>query len=178
MDTKEAIKRQFIKEYAVKDIHSFTVKGLCASVPIARTTFYTYFSGIDDVLLAVEDDLLAGLAQVADSAADGSGAEMDFFAFMDNIEAYIKVHWAEIYALLAAQPDLRFISRWKELIKQNFARRYPAKTQCQNYDAIADVLASAMISIYTYWLQHPDTGNVAEMKRLIEHMLNSLVAFM
>ena len=40
MDTKEAIKVQFMNEYARKVFSDITVKGLCAATPVARTTFY------------------------------------------------------------------------------------------------------------------------------------------
>ena len=43
MDTRSASKNQFMKEYAGKDFSAMTVKGLCATVPVARTTFYSYF---------------------------------------------------------------------------------------------------------------------------------------
>lgn len=40
MDKKEAIKVQFMNEYARKVFSDITVKGLCAATPVARTTFY------------------------------------------------------------------------------------------------------------------------------------------
>ncbi|MBQ9154234.1 MAG: hypothetical protein IJ130_10515 [Solobacterium sp.] len=39
-DTRELIIREFMKEYAEREDGAVTVKGLCASVPVARTTFY------------------------------------------------------------------------------------------------------------------------------------------
>ena len=48
MDSRSAIKIQFMKEYARKDFPTITVKALCASTPVARTTFYSYFNNTDD----------------------------------------------------------------------------------------------------------------------------------
>lgn len=42
------------KESAGKDDSSITVKGLCAAVPVARTTFYSYFNNTDDVRREIE----------------------------------------------------------------------------------------------------------------------------
>ena len=39
-DTRELIIREFMKEYAEREDGAVTVKGLCASVPVARTTCY------------------------------------------------------------------------------------------------------------------------------------------
>ena len=64
MAIKEIIKRQFMKEYTKKSFSMITVKGLCASTPVARTTFYSYFNNTDDVLREIEDEILDGLAGV------------------------------------------------------------------------------------------------------------------
>lgn len=62
MDTREAIRREFMRTYARERVDRITVKGLCASVPVARTTFYAHYRNVDDVLVEVEDGLLAGLS--------------------------------------------------------------------------------------------------------------------
>ena len=36
MDTKTAIKEQFMQEYVTKDFAGITVKGLCSATPVAR----------------------------------------------------------------------------------------------------------------------------------------------
>ena len=46
---------------------------------------------------------------------------------MDETEGYIKKNWSYIYAFLVRQPNLRFIQKWKEAIKENFSKRYPDK---------------------------------------------------
>ncbi|WP_207727454.1 hypothetical protein [Clostridium vitabionis] len=58
----------------------------------------------------------------------------------------------------------------------NFRKRYPQKRCFGNYDAIAEILASSVISAYTYWMEHPDTCDTKEIKPLLHKVLNSLVA--
>ncbi len=60
----------------------------------------------------------------------------------------------------------------------NFRRRYPEKQQLNNYDAIAEIVASSVISIYTYWMENPDTTSVKEIKPLLHKLLDSLVSFL
>ena len=178
MDTRNAIKAQFIKEYAGKDFSSITVKGLCAAVPVARTTFYSYFNNTDDVRREIEDDLISGLVEVSERVSEGNFPDMDFTAFMNETERFIREHWSDIYAFLVRQPNLRFIRKWKDAIIRNFSRRYPEKRQANSYAAIAEILASSVISAYTYWMEHPDSADTEEIKPILQQVLDSLVTFL
>ena len=86
MDTREAIKAEFMKEYAQKDFRLITVKALCAATPVARTTFYSYFDNTDDVCREVENDLIKGLLKVSRNVSSGNMPDMYFNRFMDEIE--------------------------------------------------------------------------------------------
>ena len=178
VDTKDAIRQQFMKEYGKKDFAAITVKELCARTPVARTTFYSYYNNTDDVKCEIEDGLISGLLTVAETISAGNYPDMDMENFMDETESYIKEHWTYMYAFLVRQPNLRFIRKWKDAIKHNFRRRYPNKRHAKNFDAISEIMASSVISAYTYWMEHPDTCSIAEVKPLIEKLLESLVSFL
>lgn len=111
MDTCEAIRTEFMRMYAREKFDRITVKALCAAVPVARTTFYAHYRNVDDVLLEVEDELLAGLAQVTERVSGGNLPAMDFSVFLDETLAFVDRSRADFYALLVAQPDRRFIAR-------------------------------------------------------------------
>lgn len=66
MDTRNAIRTEFMRIYERERMDRITVKRLCAAVPVARTTFYAHYRNVDDVLLEVEDGLLAGFASVTE----------------------------------------------------------------------------------------------------------------
>jgi AcrR family transcriptional regulator len=178
MNVRDAIKAQFMKEYAQKEFSAITVKGLCAATPVARTTFYAHFSNTDDVRQEVENDLIHGLIAVAENVAGGNFQQMDFSRFMDEIERYIKEHWSDVYAFLVGQPNFRFMRKWKDAIKVNFSRRYPDKQQNRIFDEVSEILASSMLSAYTYWMEHPDAASTADIKPIIQKLLDSLVTFL
>ncbi|MBQ9824373.1 MAG: TetR/AcrR family transcriptional regulator [Solobacterium sp.] len=176
MEAKEAIRRQFMKEYAKKDFSAITVKGLCADTPVARSTFYAYFENTDEVLRSIEDELIERLKNVCSHVPDHEFPDLDFSEFMDEVESVIKNSWSYIYAFLVIQPNQRFVKRWKEAIKVNFRRRYPDKTDSKTFEPVAEILASSMISVYTYWMEHPDDISTNDIKPLIHKVLNSLVS--
>lgn len=49
MSTKESIQKTFIKLYSKMDYDRITIKELCIQTPVARTTFYSYYSNIDEL---------------------------------------------------------------------------------------------------------------------------------
>ncbi len=174
MDTKKSIKNQFMKEYAKKDFALITVKALCAATPVARTTFYSYFNNMDEVKAEIEGELIVGLQEVADGISGGDYPNMDFVGFLDGIQKYIKEHWSEFYAFLIRQPNYRFITKWKECIKENFGKRYPEKRCLRNYGIISEIVGSAVIGAYTYWMLHPEDVNTEEIKNLISRTLDAV----
>ena len=174
LDTRAAIKKQFMAEYGKKNFALISVKGLCAATPVARTTFYAYFSNTNDVKEEIEDELVCGLQGVADRSANGDYPHMEFAAFLDKTQKYIQENWNYFYAFLIQQPDLRFITKWKEAVKANFGKRYPEKQGIRNYGIIAEIVGSAVIGAYTYWMMHPEEVDTEEIKRIISDTLDSI----
>lgn len=175
MNARDAIMAEFMRQYAKKDMQRITVKGLCEAAPVARTTFYAYFNNTDDVCEQIEDEIIGGLEAVTATVSKGNLPDMGFDLFMDAVEAYIKEHWSTIYAFLAAQPNARFIRKWKDNIILHFGERYPEKKSIPHYGAVAEIAASSMIGAYTYWMEHPEEDGLREIKRLIHRLLDALV---
>ena len=97
--------------YATERLDRITIKGLCAQVPVARTTFYAHYANIDGVLEEVEGDLVCGLTDICERISNGNLPHMDFRPFLDETLAYIQRRWPNFTALVITQPDLRFISK-------------------------------------------------------------------
>ena len=176
MDTRAAIRAGFMHIYERERVDRITVKGLCAAVPVARTTFYAHYRNVDDVLLEVEDGLLAGLAEITERVSGGDLPNMDFGAFMGETFGFIKANWRDFRALLVVQPDARFVAKWKDAVKANFARRYPEARMRQNWDLVAEMAASAVIGAYTWWMENPDARGIEEAKRQIERVTAAIVS--
>ncbi len=75
-----------------------------------------------------------------------------------------------------------YIGRWMEMISigatmpsLNTRLLSSIEISLPNYDLIAEMLASATISAYSYWMQNPSKVNTEEMKKLIAQALESIV---
>lgn len=176
VDARNAIRTEFMRIYERERVDRITVKGLCAAVPVARTTFYAHYRNIDDVLLEVEDGLLAGLAEVTERVSGGDLSNMDFADFLDQTFGFIRERWHDFHALLVGQPDARFVARWKEAVKANFARRYPQARMRPNWDLVAEMAASAVIGAYSWWMEYPDAAGIEEARRQVERVTAAIVS--
>ncbi len=92
-------------------------------------------------------------------------------AFFSQTLEYIKSHWDENYAFLIAQPNFSYIAKWKAAIKYHLALRFPGRETTANYGLIFEVIASAIIGAYTYWLEHPDEVDIPKLTELSIQML-------
>ncbi|MBR1530763.1 MAG: TetR/AcrR family transcriptional regulator [Eubacterium sp.] len=178
MTTKEAIKKQFLELYKKEDFAKISVKELCASTPVARTTFYSYYNNTDDVRLEIENELIDGIMEITDTSKSGSLPEEEMLPLLTSIQNYIKGNWSRFCVLLVTQPSQRFINRWKTCIKLNFKNRYPEKQRINNYDLIAEMVASATVGAYAYWMQNPEKVSTEDIKKLICKALESLAAIL
>lgn len=176
MDTREAIRAAFMRSYARERFDRIMVKGLCAAVPVARTTFYAHYRNVDDVLREVEDELLAGLAEVTQRMSGGDLPHMDFAAFLDETLAFVDRNRSDVSALLVVRPDARFIRRWKDAVKANIALRYPQSRMRPNWDLFAEMAASAVMGAYIWWIEHPGATGEDEVKRAVVRVAESVTA--
>ena len=66
-DTKDALKRAFMKLALTREINEITIKEIAAEANVNRTTFYLYFYDIYDVLADLEADCTEGFHDLYDS---------------------------------------------------------------------------------------------------------------
>lgn len=128
------------------------------------------------MLHEVEDGLLEGLAEVTERVSGGDLPHMDFGEFLGETFGFIRENCQDFRVFLVGQPNLRFVAKWKDAVKGNFARRYPEARMRQNWDLLAEMGASATIGAYTWWMEHPDAAGVEEAKRQVERAIAAIVA--
>jgi AcrR family transcriptional regulator len=174
MDTKEAIKTEFLREYGRKRDDRISVKELCANTPVARTTFYSYYNNMDEVKEEIENELISRLEEVNRKKFHGDIENMDFNVYLWEIQKVIKDNWRAFYVFLVRQPNLRFIEKWKNSIQSNFLRRYPEKRSIRNHELITSMVGAATIEGYSCWMKNPESVSVDDMIRTITDVLTAV----
>lgn len=166
-ETQMAIRDTFMKLYARKEYNKINVKELCINTPIARSTFYSYYENLTEIKNEIEEELVVGILEIAKEVSQGDTENFDLSAFFEKTLDYIKENWNYIYTFLVAQPNYEFMTKWKAGIKYHFKLRFPDKVAMPNYDMIAEVLASAVLGGYVYWMEHPDMVDSKKLTKII-----------
>ena len=178
MNTKKLLQKTFIKLYSKKDYNSITIKELCAQAPVARTTFYSYFSNIDELKTDIETTLLDGLRDLISNFQGKDLSLIDLHDFLRYSMAYIENNWEEIYAFLIIQPNVRFIEQWKTNIKEHFKLHYATEQYRDNYNLVSEMIASSAIDCIRYWMQHREDINEEKLFQMIRSMINSIISIL
>lgn len=66
------------------------------------------------------------------------------------------------------------VKRCKDAIKYHFRLRFPEKDAVPNHGLIMEVIASAVIGAYTYWMEHPDEVDTQKLADISVQMLSSV----
>lgn len=170
-DTKQAMHTAFISLYGKYSFNQISVKKLCIQVPVARTTFYSYYNNLAELKNEIEDELIGGILEIAKHTIDDSPEKADMTSFFSDTLNYIKLHWDENYAFLVIQPNFSYITKWKDAIKYHLTLRFPGRECMANYGLIFEVIASAIIGAYTYWMEHPDEVDIPKLTDISIQML-------
>lgn len=170
--TQMLIKKTFIKLYKNKGMYGITIKNLCQEVPVARTTFYSYYENLDDVLSEIEDEFVNGIKLLAKTMSGGNVENLDFTAYFNAVMTHIKDNWETVEALLVVYPDIRFMEKWKEAIKYHFKMQLPNKVMIMNYNLIAEAIACSVLGAYAHWIKHPEEFNAKELSRVTQAMIS------
>lgn len=172
--TQIAIQNAFISLYAEKNVHRITVKELCIAAPVARTTFYTYYQNIDELLAEIEDTLVANITETCRHFMSEPCSDEHGLSFFEDTLQYIQENNETFYALMIKQPDIRFIEKWKNAIKYHFWERLFHEREGVNEGLILEIIASETIGAFTYWLKYPNDVDSTKIKKIILAQLRTL----
>ncbi|HWT76180.1 MAG TPA: hypothetical protein VN258_15870 [Mobilitalea sp.] len=171
---QEAIRTTFLQLYAKEAFTDINVKSLCELAPVARTTFYSYYSNTDELLVEIEDGLIVDILKNNEAVMYGSRFDDHNLYFFENALQYVNANHAILYALLIVQPDIRFIEKWKTAIKYHFWELLFSEKEIKSSRLILEMIASMAISAFAYWLKNPQDINVPEVNRIVSLALKSL----
>lgn len=154
-----------------RDLAEISVKELCARACVARSTFYAHYRNADEALCEIERSLVADLIKINAPLTDCALSTPDDLAFFSQTLAYIEHRREAMEVLLVRRPSARFIAAWKSAIVEHLRVR-SGRTLTSHCDAfVRDIAASAVISAYTYLLEHPGAVDEASARRMLSEVL-------
>ncbi|MBQ8469563.1 MAG: TetR/AcrR family transcriptional regulator [Clostridia bacterium] len=161
-DGKRALQETFLSLYSKKPYEQISIKELCEKSHVARTTFYFHYQNLAELKQALEDELIEGLLEVAESVADGDYTTMDFHLYVGKTLQYIAEHETSFTAFLLDQPSYSFRARWAEGIKRHLLLQYPDLKRRKNSDVYLEGIAALVLTVYGLCLRETEKVDLAQ----------------
>ena len=104
-----------------------------------------------EVIEEIEDEVINKLILINDGILNADIKDLKSMGFFEKTINYIL-----FYLFLVKQPNIKFIDKWKKGIKYHFYDEC-SKENCNiNIELAIEMIASAAISDYTYWISNKD----------------------
>lgn len=164
--TQKNIRSALISLLSEKELSQITVKELAARADINRKTFYSYYSGIDDILDKIEDEIVEKLLDIIKNY-DFRASGFDAYALFCSLNQIINDDF-ELYKSLIFSNNYDFLLvKVKNTIKNTLLEKYAPRINAQNnlLSLYAEYVASGIISMYIEWFHSDNSVSLEELAK-------------
>ena len=164
--TQKNIRNALISLLSEKELSQITVKELSDKADINRKTFYSYYSGIDDILDKIEDEIVEKLLAIIRDY-DFRSSDFDAYALFCSLNHIINDDF-ELYQSLIFSNNYDFLLiKVKNTIKKTLLERYAPKINAQNnlLGLYAEYVASGIVSMYIEWFHSDNSVSLEELAK-------------
>ena len=164
--TQKNIRNALISLLSEKELSQITVKELSDKADINRKTFYSYYSGIDDILDKIEDEIVEKLLAIIRDY-DFRSSDFDAYALFCSLSQIINDDF-ELYQSLIFSNNYDFLLiKVKNTIKKTLLERYAPKINAQNnlLGLYAEYVASGIVSMYIEWFHSDNSVSLEELAK-------------
>src|SRR5574344_682086 len=142
---KVALQEAYMSLLVQHDYSSISVKLLCLTAHVARSTFYAYYRATRDIVNEIEDSLVCQLVSLNTDIAEKNRNSKQVEQLCNDTIQFIMAHKTYLYQLLIARPDYRFYELWKDGIKYHLYDRIFGNQSNRNEGLILETIASAVV---------------------------------
>lgn len=164
--TQKNIRNALISLLSEKELSQITVKELSDKADINRKTFYSYYSGIDDILDKIEDEIVEKLLAIIRDY-DFRSSDFDAYSLFCSLNQIINDDF-ELYRSLIFSNNYDFLFiKVKNTIKKTLLERYAPKINAQNnlLGLYAEYVASGIVSMYIEWFHSDNSVSLEELAK-------------
>ncbi len=170
--TKLALKESLIDLLKIKSIDKITIKELCETADINRSTFYAHYKDQYDLMHLIEQELLADLKAYLDSY-NFKGYETESFQMIVSIFEYIVANAELCKVLLGKHGDIALQKEIMMLVqRQSFKEMQYNNIIDENMLEYLILFAvNGSIGIIQKWLQDGMKKTAKEMAEIVTKMV-------
>lgn len=176
--SKQMIKEGFIELLQKKSIREITVKELCLHVHINRSTFYSYFFDLYDLLSHIEQEMYDDLKYTLDHCSYEM-ADIDNSIYNSIFSFFIR-HQKMGYVLLCKDADAKFVHKVIEMGKQKFFEVYQTfkvKYDQTKLEYFYIGVSNMYIGIISHWLNSGMVESPKDIATITKNIVSSSLSF-
>lgn len=173
-----AIKRAFMELAAEKPYQQISVMELCKKASVNRTTFYSHFSGVQDVIAALDDDLYQKIVKNI-LPAEREAEKLAGRDTMRRVLTAIKQHELLYRSYLPELRNSKIVRELTEYAKRQYVLCDDSAGTVQPWGAEYhfEFCAQGTIGILEKWISEGCGEDVEKMAALIEATLNRCIPY-
>ena len=171
--TKMVIRESLFELLETKRLNQITVKELCYLADINRSTFYSHYTDLFDLVQKLEEALIKDLKAVIKFENIGQDNQLEMFV---DIFSHIKNH-VEDYQIMLLNPNSSRIL--DEIIAEAYEHHLLALKDIQvpisknMVDYSIALVSSGSARVIMKWIENDFAESPQEMARLINHFTNT-----
>ena len=165
--TRLVLKESFIKRMQEKPLASITIKEVCELADINRSTFYSHYKDLFDLLSQIEDEIIEDLNQTLSSynyTKDDEAIQMT-----EKLLEYIAENHESCQTLFSENGDPAFQKKVIMLAHTHLLKSLVADTSevTFNTEYVSLYIANGSIDVVQNWLKNGLKESPKEMAELI-----------
>lgn len=168
-ETKERIKKAFIKLYKENRIEKITISQLTKEAKVYRGTFYYYYTDIYDLLEQIEEKFFKEVIEDVLGVIEGilvGDIEKRAVEITEHFKKYEEI----MTLFFVDKPNTTLIKRLKEAAKCKVLMKLGIdNNNLSNEDKyILEYIASAQVGIITKWIENKRDINAVDLAKIIK----------
>ena len=175
--TQKMLKEALIILLNQKAIKSISVKELCDKADINRSTFYSHYECIYDLLEEIEEDMFEELkitfAEYESSKSSNKDLYNILFTFFANNSDMCKI-------LLGTNSDIRFLHKLLELGEKKFYEAFTKinpKIDKDKMEFFYQYASSGFVGVLSVWLQNNMDASIEEISANVRQIINKGIQY-
>jgi AcrR family transcriptional regulator len=171
--SKQLLQNALVELLAEKSIHKISVREICAAADINRTTFYKYYGSQYDLLVDIENEILAQIERRLSAPISANNGMQIMKQLLDFILDNVFV----CKVLVNNNVDPQFPEKLLNLprIKQVFIASMETNYNDTQLDYLFDLIANGCFAVIKNWLNKEDRESVESMAALLMDIILRMV---
>ena len=172
--TKMLIRRAFTDLLRVKPVQSISIKELCEKAGVNRGTFYAHYASVHDLLMQMEDEMLAEINEVLSSLLPTDGGDVSSLRISTELFQCLKDNADLCTVTLGDFGDKSFAVRMLNMGWEKCFEAYSRYFRGASPKQIAYFYAfvsEGCIGLLRRWLREGMTTSAEEIASLAEKLM-------